>query len=176
MDQDGGQVIDLAAQSGVVINALDVRGLYTPTTADASRQGFEVSIKRDFDKTAAILQSGILAEFAAGTGGAFIENTNDLKQGFRELGAAPEVYYVLGFSPQNLKLDGSYHSLKVSVKAQAGLGVRARLGYYAPRHLSSADEDARKRFRKPSSRMTKSAAFRSICRLSFSRRENPKRG
>src|SRR6201999_996215 len=40
IDQDAGLVIDLAAQSGVVINALDVRGLYTPTTADASRQGF----------------------------------------------------------------------------------------------------------------------------------------
>ena len=143
IDQDAGLVIDLAAQSGVVINALDVRGLYTPTTADASRQGFEVSIKRDFDKTAAIVQSGILAEFAAGTGGTFVENTNDLKQGFREFGAAPEVYYVLGFSPQNLKLDGAYHSLKVSVKEQPGLNVRARLGYNAPRHLSTAEEDAK---------------------------------
>jgi VWFA-related protein len=143
VDQDAGQVIDLAAQSGVVINALDVRGLYTPTTADSSRQGFEVSIKQGVDKTAAILQSGVLAEFAAGTGGTFIENTNDLKRGFRELGAPPEVYYVLGFSPQNLKIDGAYHSLKVSLKTATGFSVKARLGYYAPRHLSNADEEAK---------------------------------
>ena len=55
----------------------------------------------------------------------------------------PEVYYVLAFSPQNLKLDGSYHTLKVIVRPQPGLSARARRGYYAPRHLTDADENAK---------------------------------
>ena len=37
------------------------------------------------------------------------------------MAALPEYYYVLGFSPQNLKFDGSYHNLKVSLKSPAGL-------------------------------------------------------
>ena len=51
---------------------------------------------------------------------------------------------MLGFSPQNLKLDGSYHNLKVTLlRSPQGLSAKARRGYYAPRHLSSADEDAK---------------------------------
>ena len=56
---------------------------------------------------------------------------------------ATEMHYVLGFSPQNLKLDGSYHNLKVTLKDAAGLSIEARSGYYAPRRLSDADEEAK---------------------------------
>ena len=56
----------------------------------------------------------------------------------------PEVYYVLAFSPQNLKLDGSYHALKVALRNPGrAFPRRARRGYYAPRHLSDADEEAK---------------------------------
>jgi len=54
---------------------------------------------------------------------------------------------VLGFSPQNLKLDGSYHSLKVILRTQAGLTASARRGYYAPRHLSDPVETAKEEIR-----------------------------
>jgi hypothetical protein len=85
----------------------------------------------------------VLAEFADGTGGTFVQNTNDLLGGFKDLATPPEYYYVLGFSPQNLKLDGSYHTLKVTLRNSAGLTAKARRGYYAPRHLSDADEEAK---------------------------------
>ena len=143
--QDEGSLIDLAIHSGVIVNALDARGLYTNMPDIASRVISLAAerVKQDLARQAATLQSGILAELAAGTGGTFVQNTNDLKSGFQELGAAPEVYYLLGFSPQNLKLDNAFHSLKISLKTPAGLSVKARLGYYAPGHLSSADEDAK---------------------------------
>ncbi len=84
-----------------------------------------------------------MAELADGTGGTFFENNNDLSTGMKDLAAVPEVYYVLAFSPQNLKLDGSFHSLKVTLRNPSGLSAKARRGYYAPRHLSNADEEAK---------------------------------
>ena len=143
--QDEESLIDLAIKSNVVVNALDARGLYT-NTPDISKHVISLSaelVKQNIDRQAALVQSGVLAELAAGTGGTFVQNSNDLNNGLRELGATPEVYYLLGFSPQNLKLDGAFHNLKISLKAGAGMTVKARLGYYAPRHLSSADEEAK---------------------------------
>ncbi len=123
-----GPAINRAIKSNVVINTLDSRGLGTPMTQNDAYTGYP---------------TGVLAELASGTGGRFIQNTNDLDGGVRQLAEAPEVYYVLGFSPQNNKPDGSFHSLKVSLSAPAGLTVQARLGYYAPTHLASAEEDAK---------------------------------
>ncbi len=86
-------------------------------------------------------QADILAEIASGTGGQFIHNSNDLAGGFAKLATPPEATYLLGFSPQNLKLDGAFHALKVSVKP-AGFNVQARLGYSAPHPFYPASADA----------------------------------
>jgi hypothetical protein len=84
-----------------------------------------------------------MAELADATGGTFFENSNDLNKGMKDLATVPEVYYVLAFSPQNLKPDGSYHGLKVALRNRPGLSARARRGYYAPHHLANADEEAK---------------------------------
>ena len=76
-----------------------------------------------------------MEELADATGGRYFHNNNDLKAGFAQVAAAPEFVYVLGFSPQNLKLDGAYHALKVTLKMSHGLDLQARRGYYAPKHL-----------------------------------------
>jgi hypothetical protein len=106
-------------------------------------------LKEQYDREAASAQGDVLGELASGTGGTFFHNNNDLDQGFRQLAAAPEYYYVLGFSPQNLKLDGSFHSLKVTLKPPPGSGleIQARKGYYAPRKLSDAEETAKEEIR-----------------------------
>ena len=85
-----------------------------------------------------------MAELADATGGRYFHNSNDLKGGFNQVAASPEFVYVLGFSPQNLKLDGSYHALKVTLKASHGLDLQARRGYYAPKHLANPEEDAKR--------------------------------
>ncbi len=130
--QDEGPAIDLAIRSGVVINALDVKGVRV--------RGLGRKAKLEWE--ADIATSGTLDDFASGTGGRSFHD-NFLELGFQELGAAPEVSYLLGFSPQNLKFDGKFHSLKVSLKNPAGMSVQARRGYYAPTHLASAEEDAK---------------------------------
>jgi hypothetical protein len=43
---------------------------------------------------------------------------------------APEYLYLLEFTPQDTKQDGSYHRLKVKVD-QDGLKLQARHGYFA---------------------------------------------
>jgi len=61
----------------------------------------------------------------------------------REAAAAPSLSYLLGFSPQNLKLNGSYHILKVSLAGKQKFTVQARRGYYAPRTIADPAEAAK---------------------------------
>ena len=61
-------------------------------------------------------RSDVMAELAAGTGASLFQNNNDLDAGFARLASAPEYYYLLAFSPQNLKMDGGFHALKVTLK------------------------------------------------------------
>jgi VWFA-related protein len=141
-------VLDRAIHGNVLINGLDARGLWTDPSLDASRptnahSAQFLTFKSQYDREAASAQADVLAEMAYGTGGNFFQNNNDLDEGFRRLATAPEYYYLVGFSPQNLKLDGNFHSLKVTIKLRAGLDIQARKGYYAPKKLSDAAETAK---------------------------------
>ena len=133
--QEETDILERAIKANVIVSTLDARGLYTDPAYDASGRGGSLS--------AAILRSNILAELAAGTGGTFFQNSNNLDEGFKQLAAAPEYVYLLGFSPQNLKLDGSFHSLRVTLKNGGGVTIQARHGYYAPRHMEDETENAR---------------------------------
>ena len=55
----------------------------------------------------------------------------------------PAVSYLLGFSPQNLKLDGSYHTVRVTLTKKQKFTVQARHGYYAPRQIANPDLQAK---------------------------------
>lgn len=149
--QEKSEVMDVAVRSNVIISAVDARGLYTDPTFDASRQGsMNIDfgrVKAQYDRDAARAQADVLAELAVGTGGSFVENTNDLEGGFKRVGTGPEFFYILGFSPQNLKMDGAFHALKVSLKDPGGLTSTARRGYYAPKHLTDAQENAKEELR-----------------------------
>jgi VWFA-related protein len=147
---DLSDVIDRAIKSNVVINSLDARGLWVDPMVDASQGSRASSVsylnaKQQYDRLSATAQADVLGSLAYGTGGSFFQNSNDLDQGMRELAGAPEFYYLLGFAPQNLKLDGSFHGLKVEVKTvpPQSLKIQARLGYYAPKKASNAEETAK---------------------------------
>jgi VWFA-related protein len=124
------EIMDLAAQSNVTINALDARGLYTGVT-DISERGAGQII--DPIHLAAMKRAeDVMSELADGTGGAFFHNSNDLGAGFKSLTDASEVIYVLELSPDGVKPDGSYHRLKVEVD-RAGMRLQARQGYSVPK-------------------------------------------
>lgn len=132
------EVLERAVHSNVIINALDARGLYADNPlGDISKPTYSplaATVKAQYEREASRLSADVMAELAAGTGGLFYQNSNDLERGFRRLASAPEFLYVLGFSPQNLKLDGSFHRLKVTLRGGQKLEVQARRGYYAPTH------------------------------------------
>jgi VWFA-related protein len=140
-------LMQYAIQAKVTISALDARGLWTDPGLDVSKRPDNnpdaALLKTSFSSSAASAETNVMAELAAGTGGRFFENSNDLESGFQQLAAAPEFTYVLGFTPQNLKLDGKYHALKVKLAAPKGLNVQARLGYFAPKRLNDPVEQAK---------------------------------
>lgn len=142
------EIMDRAIRASVLINSLDARGLYV-VGADASKGGanaFTQNILSQMDRESASAESDVLVELAAGTGASVFQNNNDLLEGFRRLSAAPEYYYLLAFSPQNLRMDGGFHGLKVSLKNSKELGggfaITARKGYYAPTHTEDAKATA----------------------------------
>jgi len=142
-------LVDRANRASVVINTIDARGLYTPDLMgdianpphDSNRtRGFKASYRIASQQA----QSQVLDEMARGTGGTFFHNRNDVDEGLRLAGAAPELSYVLGFSPQNLKADGHFHTLKVTLTNKQKFSIQARNGYYAPRTVSDPAENAKR--------------------------------
>jgi VWFA-related protein len=140
------ELSDRALRSNVIVNALDPRGLYviipggdastqnavTPTNAGLS------GMKSQLIQSSYSIAEDVLSGLAADTGGQFFHNSNDLDKGFRQVGTLAEVSYVLAFSPRNLKPDGRFHKLKVSLANPKGFTLQARRGYFAPK----ASEDA----------------------------------
>jgi VWFA-related protein len=64
------------------------------------------------------------------TGGAFVENTNDLAAGIRRVAADLHQYYLLGYTPTNSKVDGTFRKISVKVRRR-NVTVLARKGYRA---------------------------------------------
>ncbi len=148
MLRDYTDVVDRALHSETIISTLDARGLYTVVPGgDISKPGsvdpLTAALELQYQSQSASAEGDILSELADATGGTFFHNSNDLDAGFKSVAAAPEYVYTLGFAPQNLKLDGSYHSLKVSLKNPAKLTLQARRGYYAPKHAADPAEEAK---------------------------------
>jgi VWFA-related protein len=155
LEYEYSDIIDHAVRSQVVINALDGRGLYVIMPyGDASHQISVVpgdsalnshisGSKTLMEVAAASANDDLLAVLSDSTGGAFFHNNNDFDEGFRRLAAAPEYSYLLAFTPQNLKLDGSFHGLKVTLKNPQKLSLQARRGYYAPKNFASPEEQAK---------------------------------
>ena len=139
-------IVDRALRSNIIINSLDARGLFVqipfgdasenprvlPNRADLAGRKEQLAIDR------INYSSQVLAELAYDTGGEFFHNNNDLDAGFQKVGSLPEVYYVLGFSPQNLKYDGRFHTLKIALNTRERYTIQARNGYYAPKTAPDA--------------------------------------
>ncbi len=130
-------IIDRSNRAGVVIDTLDARGLYTPDLGDIASPSVDTyktaGYKTSYRVQAQFAQEQILDDLASGTGGTFYHNRNDIDVALREAVAAPVASYLLAFSPQNLKLNGSFHTLKVALVNKQKFNVQARRGYYAPR-------------------------------------------
>ena len=138
--------LDRAIRANVTINTLDARGLFTIIPGgDASHKEATSSYFNQADEATAV--GDVLSDLAGSTGGTFFHNDNGLKEGLNLLAARPEYLYVLGFSPQNLKFDGKYHDLKVTLKNGKDVTLQVRRGYWAPKHEADPAEEAKEEIR-----------------------------
>ena len=134
--------IDRATRSGVIINTLDGRGVFTidPTgevpgcRLSSPDTGLQVA---RFAHDAITAQGLILHDLADATGGTALAQ-NDFLAEFNRLANPPEYVYYLGFYPKDLKTDGRFHDIKVTLANGKGLSVQARKGYWASDHVEDA--------------------------------------
>lgn len=142
---DVSKLLDAAAQGNVMISAIDARGLFTDMldvsergklASDVDPSGGIMRLKEENRREAAAANGAVMDEFAEGTGGTYFHNRNDLEEGFARVTRPPECLYLLEFSPQDTRRDGSFHRLSVKVKRK-GVRVRARSGYFAENRADS---------------------------------------
>lgn len=142
------EVINRAIRANVIISTLDVRGLWTPGGYDPSRPtppggAAVVTMLNLYLEQEQQAGEVVMEDLAHATGGDWFRNNNDLGDGFKRLAAAPEFIYVLAFTPENLKSDGKYHKLQVTLRDPKGMTLQARKGYYAPRREADATDQAK---------------------------------
>jgi VWFA-related protein len=144
------RIIDRALRSQVVISSLDPKGLallmretdVTQRYAPSANSGV-IGAMHSVDSMRELVATDVLAELAQGTGGEFFHNNNDLKAGFGALAGSP-VYYILAFAPADVKPDGKFHALKVTLsEKEKGVTIQARRGYFAPKNEAEAEAEAK---------------------------------
>jgi VWFA-related protein len=137
VQNESDELMALAIRSKVLISSVDARGVWTnPVYSACKKDGLSAAAVRDettFKDLEGQANTDELIALAEDTGGA-VNLNNDFFGGVQKAAAAPEYMYMLGFAPQDLKLDGSFHALKVTVSSGEKLSLQARRGYWAPKH------------------------------------------
>ncbi len=127
------RLVDRSNRAGVVIYAIDPRGLVVTglTAADGvGGDGGRIASAR----SAALRESQDgLRYVTAETGGFAVVNSNDIGLGFRRIMTDQRGYYLIGYQPEagtlNFNSDRKFRKLKIKVKRK-GLKVRTRSGFY----------------------------------------------
>jgi VWFA-related protein len=107
------RLLGLSNRANASFYSVDLRGLVATLSARAPL-GLEM-----------------LKTLSGATDGTAIVDSNDLVGGMHRALEDMRGYYLLGYYSTNTKIDGTFRSIKVSVK-RPGVSVRARRGYLAP--------------------------------------------
>jgi VWFA-related protein len=126
------QLVDRANRAGVVVYAVDPRGLVItgPTAADAGPFSAGLGMQR----ASALRESQDGLRYLTGeTGGFAVLNNNDLAMGMRRIMRDQLGYYLIGYQPEagtvSADSSGRFRSVKIKVLGK-GLRVRTRSGFY----------------------------------------------
>jgi VWFA-related protein len=130
--QQEAYVMELANQAHVQINCLDVHGASGMNTA--GENGNQGQRSNDTGRSENWQEAGTtgLREISDGTAGTFQPASNDFSDSFARIKIPQNVYY-LGIALDDIKADGTVHSLKVSVKDSRKLTVHYRKSLTAPK-------------------------------------------
>ena len=129
------RLVDRANRAGVVIYALDARGLVCACLTAADRtQGLSTASLAGLTEARlealAATQDGL--RYVAGeTGGFAVVNANDLPRALDRIAADLRGYYLIGFQPDadTFNPDNRFRKIRIKVKGP-GLKVRTRAGFY----------------------------------------------
>ena len=116
------EMTSLFRRSDCVIHSVDVAGVRVDTETDARSE-----LEREPHVPGGDRDS--LFDFAEGTGGEVIRNSNDLAGELAKLVTGTSVVYVLAFRSDRPAQEGRFHELRVKVQARDAR-VTARPGYY----------------------------------------------
>jgi VWFA-related protein len=148
-------VVESANRANITVYAIDAAGLRAiSATADTRREIEEAGKERmrqlslgtlgeytdqpmirALEKTEDLMRfdsQGGLAQLAEDTGGFLVRDTNDLRKAFERIDEDQRFHYLLTYSPQNQKFDGTFRNISVKV-SRPGTKVFARKGYRALR-------------------------------------------
>ncbi len=116
-------MIEEFRRAGCAIQSVDIGGIQATGAIRGRKSGDES-----------------LVAMAKDTGGEIFRNFNDLGLAMEKMLDRTSVTYLLAFQPQNLKLDGGYHRLRVKLTgAPRGTRLSHRSGYYAPKPYDQVD-------------------------------------
>jgi len=144
------RLADAAIRSGVVIYAVDPRGVvFTGLTAEDRTTGMSadqianVESQRTLDLIAS--QDGMVM-LSQKTGGLFVNNNNDIPGALRQVVDDGDGYYLIGYQPDASTFDEKtgrrkFHNISVKVK-RPGLIVRSRTGFFGSPERSPAPTTA----------------------------------
>lgn len=129
---------DRALRAGVVTDVIDARGVWGPSTYDATQSRFSqrmAPLVRDAERA----RFDALTQIVDSTGGRLYKNTNDLRGALEKSAGTPNSY-LLSFTPENPKDDRRFHEIKVKLPQHRELQLTARKGYYEPTYRTKPGE------------------------------------
>lgn len=143
------RIIDAATRSGVVLYALDSRGLVSEVPGgNASFSGPAVitapGVRESLQSRSIEALRDSLVALSEDTGGFLVKNSNDLAAGFLRILRDNVLYYVLGYEPTNKKRDGKFRKIEVRLVSRPelkDLKVRTRRGYFAAAEPKASAKD-----------------------------------
>jgi VWFA-related protein len=130
------RIADAATRAGVVVYALDTRGLIglPPAMRAESLNVITARSSGTIEAMARRSEEGMrdaMNAIAVDTGGFLVKNANDLQAGLRTIAKDMEAYYLLAYESTNTNRDGAFRRIEVRLPAVRGVTVRTRSGYFA---------------------------------------------
>lgn len=130
------KLIDLANRASVVVYTIDTRGVQplSPTAEDPGAMPHVTGGQLRTRLSAFHKAQDGMEMLARGTGGMFIQNSNNFNRGLGRVLEDQKGYYLIGYRPDAATFDArtgdrKFRDLKVRVK-RTGLSVRTRSGFY----------------------------------------------
>jgi VWFA-related protein len=153
------RIADAGTRAGVVVYALDTRGVMatapsvsasSPLKVGPTTAGLVEAMRRRSEEATRDAMNAI----AADTGGFLVDGTNDLRAGLRAVLKDTDTYYVLAYEPTNTRRDGGFRRIEVRLPSRRDLRVRTRAGYFAPdeRRALAPGSDSREQARRAEQR------------------------